>query len=503
MGTFRAKFLLVAIISLLAAPAWAQKVPDHLVGMAVDLIGASEGAIKDKAADKGPRGRIVGRASQGLDRAGLRKWTRGSTAVPGLGTKTAQAAGVGPLAPNQVPAMQTFLDSWVQGDAKAAVYQLHEDVGAPKPDPEEMTSILDELETLRTGALGGLDRGWERDESDDDRLVTIDFDPENFRFKVIVDDEGYEDDGKARTTIDGGVTMTLDEDGDDIELSATPDEDPVAAQTPDEVRAEEQATLEAIAGEWIDDLGGRWTLEVDAGARDRAGPEPPSGREAKKREIAAKKDELKRKQEELKAARTWVWRNLDTGEERRMKTFKRLSDPWDFVGEENAAPQSLHDDVARLMDELMDLRTEMPEQDVRDAPALPENDPATGSFPVVATEFYGDYGAVFREANLRNGVLRGRRTLLDSREIGEHLPLVVRQKLVRNWSPPEWFEIRLVTDPKTGERRFEGHRWRLHVTRDGWEPEVIKSIHTPYKYRLALTRDKMRVVDGAAEGEKP
>jgi hypothetical protein len=472
-----------AIFALAASHAAADRVPPHLAGMAASLYRAAlpEFEKVDPGESHGWAALRAGEALRGQD---VHRW---SAASPPSWTGRRQVAGLLEIDladADQAALLQSFLLQVQSDGAEAAVVSLFEKLGRAVPDPEPLATLVAKIEEALSSGFGDLARSHVI-ETDDGPDVALQWQPEQGRFRIDVEEPGSEFVAPFQTRLEGRLEPIPPEATDaPVEYSLTPA--PVPVSTLD---AEDLAQIRiSVFGEWYDQDGTRWLISpIDGDATDEQEDRPAANpRAALLDRIAAAEAELAG----LRGSKVFVWENPETGEREEQDRFRRKTDPWEYRGEETSGeggPErvaELEQEIARLNDEL----TQGPR--VQPAPELPEPT-VDGRVRAIRVAYAREDGsmAVMEQARLAGNRITGNRTLDDLRDISD-LPDRVISQLVNEWSPPEWIELE-ASVTEDGRTEISGTRWRLHVTYSG-DSLKVKSIHTPYARPRNLRRDDRR-----------
>ena len=271
-------------------------------------------------------------------------------------------------------------------------------------------------------------------------------------------------------------------DAQDVAASAAAELDAFLA-LPERERLRQEINLRGRADEFEAEL-------AEARAPTVPGAQPGTGAgQGPAESIEAKRGRI----EEIKASKVYVWENPDTGERVEQTRFRRLKEPFEYVGETLSIPNG-EEEIARL-------EREIAERDSAPAPpaALPVERPpplaapaADGKVRDIRVSGYRPDGSLrhWREARYTGIRIEAQTTITDIRDTGEFLPREVRQELAASWHPPNWIELKVRRERATGETRLEGRKWGLHVDRSRVPggPWKVEKIHTPRSDPLVLRR---------------
>jgi hypothetical protein len=470
-------WLALALTAALITTAPAQVVPPHLVSMSAELLRATKDQLQTPPRDVGPP-QVMKRTNDLLEQEMLYCWGRGRVAQAGVVPKIASTLGVPRVTPENLPTLQKFLDNWSQGETDQALREFYQATGRRPPSATEREALSQKLsEVLRADPAASARRhtiqGRNRGQS-----VTLEWQPEKFRFSMRVEDDGSGGTEPFRTTIAGDVKPKISQDGKDLELSVKPAVHPLHAQDAEELRQ----ICNLLFGQWQDGEGGLWQINP----ADRRGPKEPAQVPRARPSIADQIKETEARLEKIKKSQIYVWKNPKTGERVEQTRFQQLPAPFDFVGQTYSIPKA-EEEIRRLEKELAGLRAAPAEGSAIPSPPLPEQK-AGGLVTAINLSKTRQDGSIqdWPEASCQGGRLQARGIFNDIRDMKPDLPEPVKKNLL-SWSAPRWLDLSLRFNPATREAYLEGDSWAEHVTYSA-DDYRIKRIHTPYAKPLLLSR---------------
>jgi hypothetical protein len=471
----------LTIALVFTVPALAQAPPQHLTSMAADLLRSTKEKLEAQSGDSG-RALAVKHAYNLIKEEQMFRWGRKTVELTGLVPKLATALGIKKVEPKDIPNIQKLLDAYARGDADRGILDLYEGYGREKPTKEEIVETKKKIYEAMQSARKDLPLSHTIVRADGRQRITLRWKPEASRFLIKIEDDGDEDTEPYQTNIGGDVKAEVSEDGQDTKLSVVPLDDPIKPMTAKDL----EEIKREIYGEWKDQKGNLWTITPPQGSAPGPTPPAPGQDESPAQKIAA----LEKRIKEIKKSRIYVWENPQTGEVVKQKRFKSLKEPFIYNEGEYYAKPNARAEMSRLEKEIKELsrvKLKLPVQ-AHDPVGFKDAASSAKAQPIhLSLEDASGYKVVYDEANLSGDRIVARRTLRDLRDI-TNLPKPLVANLVRSWSPPEWVELTIERDVRTGEEVIEGKRWRLHVTwdRDGY---LVDSIHTPYSVPRVLTRE--------------
>ena len=485
---------LVAVLVLFlcagTGAAKAEGVPQHLASMAKALYAGVKGELNEATGDP-QQDAIRRRARQIIKDAGVRYWARGEVRQEGAAAAVATALEMDISKPDQRAILRSVLGESDRDKQIDGLRQWAKDAGKPTKGPE-FDKVVAKFDEARAGAAKDLARHHAMEVGDNDDRLELDWDPVNNRFEIRI---------KARETsegagdgfdlqMNGDVTSAPAIESDDTTLTVRPSDSAMSVLTDEELRRL-QGT---IFGKWRDGNGDIWEISSSSGGSPSQEPA------ARPEEQIAK---LKRQLEKIKSDKVYKWKNAETGEVVVQDRFKRLKEPFEYLGEKFRRSDG-KEEIARLQKKIKELRAA--------SKPLPvdTNDPIrmkemraggeTQSLGIRVTDKDG-YSWTYDSAVLSAGRITAKRTLRSIKDL-TGLPQDVMRQLIASWSPPEWVELEVRVEVDTRQVYITGLRWRLHVTYSG-DDHRVKSIHTPYPKNLRLERAALKVAQGAAKDQKP
>lgn len=475
--------LAAAFCALLAPAAAAQTLPQHLSAMAAALFAELEPELK-QADPNDSRGWATRKAYETLLAQRIERWsTEGFPEFSAL-PELAAALELDPAAPQDREKLADFMAETVELGSEQAFRNFAEREGRSLGNDAAVQQYMEPIDTALAKGWDGLEREAALT-SPDGREVLFDWTPEKNLFAIEVADPGDAFRAESLTRMAAEMQPDFTGDSETVPFELTPAKDAIQA-----LDSEDLALARAnVFGEWVDQHGKLWVIEPEEGAAPRSAPEPTEepASVAILREIAEKQSRLGALQG---GEAVFVWENGETGEREEQTRFKRLSDPWVYLGEEAPGGAEAAEERARLEEEIAALQSQLESAVLtQGAPALPEPDAESGvrGLRVTTQRHTDDSFFTYDQAVLQNGAVKARRTLRSMSDISG-LPETVIQQLVSQYHPPEWIEMAISREPDSGEWRIEGSEWRLHVTYSG-DDYRVKSIHTPYPKPLILRRE--------------
>lgn len=481
--SYRAAVFAAFIGVSLPAAAAAQALPQHLSAMAAALFSQIEPQLQAADPDDS-HGWATRKAYETLRAQRIERWsTEGFPEFSAL-PELAAALELDAADPADQEKLSAFMAEAAEHGSEQAFRNFAESEGRELGNQAAVEQFMQPIDAALAKGWEGLERE-ARFDAPNGSEVLFDWTPEQNLFAIEVADPGSEYRAESLTRLAATLAPQFAADGSAVAYELAP-----AAEAIRALDAQDLALARgSLFGEWTDQHGNQWIIEPAAGAAEQpeeaALPEPDSVRIL--REIAAKQAELGALQGG--GDKVFVWENSETGAREEQTRFKRLTDPWVYIGEDAPGGAEAAERRAALEAEIAALNQQLQSMVMRDSPPpLPEPDAASGVTALRVTTQRSNDGSyvTFDEAVLDQGTIRARRTLRQMNDISG-LPEEVISQLVTQYSPPEWIELSLDRERNSGMWSLQGLEWRLHVTYSGDDLQV-KSIHTPYSKPLTLAR---------------
>lgn len=341
--------------------------------------------------------------------------------------------------------------------------------------------------------------------TDDGDVVEFKWSPDSESFSIKIKANSDSDDSFPDiTTLKGKVKTAAkkgeEDSGDDLVLDVEPEDEPIKTLTSEEFKG----LAGNILGEWVEENSG--DVYQFSAAEKRDGEIRPS-REHFDKQIA----QIKKKIKGIKSAKIFEWKNQDTGEIIKQEKFRRMKEPYEYIGEKFAQDNGERK-IAELRKNISELEKE---RDGGNLPLVDKHDPAGFSKissnkkarPVTVTVKRSDgYSYTYDEAVFDGRRISAKRTYRDIRDIENlKLPQAIRRMAIKDgWNPPGWLELDASIDADTHQMVLQGSKWALHVTYGtdgmfGSGNPVIHRIHTPFPTHVTLSKggEVFKVAEGA------
>lgn len=502
-GARAAMLSALALVLVLAWPgvAVAEVIPPHLAKMAASLYQQSERALGQDEGRDPEHTASRRRALEILQSAGVHRWAVGRATAEGLNAALAERLGVDRATEEGRQAVRSALDAEA-GDFSGAAEALAAARGE-SPNEGELETLASQIAQAVGEAEGGLARAASI-VTQGGETVDLKWSPETDRFFVnVADPAAGGDQGEAAfTTLGGRVSNDYPDEGDDVWLDVEADEQPVQVVTPRDI----VELRKSILGTW--EMADGTIFELAGGGGQAGEVDVPAA--FYDEQIAA----LSQRLEAVKATKIFLWENAETGEVVRQRKFRRLREPFEYLGEGYSDPDA-EQKMAELKAEIRNLEAQrggldrLP-MDQYDPVGFEGSPSGAGGGSITITVHEPD-GVTYRydRAQFDGKRIIAKRTFERAQEINREIPLDVRKQLVASWDPPQWLEIDALLDYESGDLVLIGQRWALHVTYSppdiGETEHEIHSIHTPFAKPIYVSRSgvRLRVAPGAGRDALP
>lgn len=495
---------LFLVVALLASwPALGEVVPPHLARMAASIYKQTETQDQPHADAGDTRATARERAFRILRKTGMQRWAAGPARLPGFRDRLATALKLDLSDKDAQTAIDRVLKADPSGrrDAADAVAAARSEAAGVARLLEIESEIVEALAEVRDGIPQHA-----RIETGEKETVDISWEPDTGRVRIAVEETAEGEAVPSRTVLSGRVeeNATSPEQNDgrgDLALVANLDDDPVHVTIPQDIIA----FRDTILGEWIDGSGYRYRFSASDGDVGQVA----LPREHYDRQIRALEDRIER----IEADRRFVWIDPSSGDLVRQRKFKRMGEPYEYLGERYAMPNA-ETRIAELEAKIEELAGE---RDSRELLPIDAHDPidfaaldgedARGE-PIAVEVFEdGSVGSRYDSARFDGRRIVAKSTFKRAEHLNPVIPMVIRQELVTGWNPPHWLELDAIISVETGDLTLDGNYWALHVTYgyDGSSYGPVKRIHTPYPTALTMRRfgGRIRVAWGAGTNQQP
>lgn len=225
-----------------------------------------------------------------------------------------------------------------------------------------------------------------------------------------------------------------------------------------------------VLGTWRADDGTIWNITSpgDTGKTEKTAQLP-------EKSVA----EIERQIEKIKNDTVFRWLNTVTNEVTTQEKFRRLEEPYKYLGEGLRDPEGSQE-IARLEKKLKTIRLPVVEHDPI---GMNKNLTSSGAIQLnIQVTRDDDYSWIYDRVMLIDNRITASRTLRSPQD-SPHLPEKLMLDAISSFSPPEWVELEAGIDAETGEVELSGQVWRMQVTHSDLK---AKSIHSPWSRSLQL-----------------
>lgn len=486
-------YLLALLIIVAPLDARAEKIPPHMANMAAQLYKGLGDELKGESLPPARR-EVLKKSVKILQDMKIERWSAKSVKVRSGSAGIAETLELDMGKAPDRALLKDFVDVKGRKGTQAAVRNFAKKAKRKLSD-EEANALATKVDAAYGAAFEKLEKDYTVT-TDDGRAVQMKWNPDANKFFMKVFDDGKSGGEEFASNFSGDVKTALSDNGKDITLDTTPAKNPVQAMT----AADIEMMRANILGEWTAEDGHIYTLSA---AEEKAGEIRPP-REFFDDQIEQAKDKI----ESIKDTKIFKWINPDSGKIVRQEKFRRLKEPYDYLGEEYAL-DGAEEKIAALEAKITELEAE---RDGTTLPPVKRFDPAgykdmkssDGSRTItVHVTRPDDYSYIYDEAAFDGRRITARRTYTVIKDFSnERLPKVIKNMLLNDgWEPPGWLELEASVNAETGDLLLEGLKWSLHVTYSsffgtGYE---ISSTHTPYSTPQILKREGgvFNVAEGA------
>jgi len=487
-------FFLVVFAPL---PAMAERIPPHMAKMAARLYQGLSGEATDNQLLP-ERGKVRDEALETLRKMKIQQWSTKPVKIKHAATGIAKKLGLDPRKSADHARLKAFMETRGRHDTTAALNKFMT-TAKRKLSATKMKRLTAEIDAAFGKNFASLETDY-TEKTIDGRTVQMKWNPNTDRFFIKISGDGTGGFEEFVTIFAGDVETKLSDNGEDLDLDITSSNGPPRALTATDIEALRATIL------------GEWQTEDDTVYRISASDER-SGDIRPPREFFDKQiDKIKDKVKSIKETKIFKWLNPETGQFVRQETFRRLKDPFEYLGDGYA----LDDGEARikaLETEISALEFErdggnLALKDKYDPAGFKKLSGAQGARAISIKVRRSDgYTYSYDEAVFDGRRISAKRTFTTLRDVDNlRLPNEVRRQIIKSWAPPGWLQMDASIDIQTGTIVLNGATWTLHVTYSsslGGSPKV-ESIQTPYSNPLFLRRDgdNSNIAEGASKDFK-
>lgn len=485
---------------LLPSFGYAEKIPPHMAAMAAQLYKGVEGDLKRKKLTPARR-KALEESNKTLRDMGVHRWSTKPAKIGGALPEVAEKLKLDLAKEQDREMLREFISKRTDKGTEEALRSFEKKVKRPISQEERnkksveidgaISAAQEKLKKIYTGTPV------------DGRAVQMKWKPDTGKFFMKVSDDGSGDSEEFATTFSGDVHSEISENGKDMTLGVKPSDSPLRAITEEDIK-----TLRGnILGEWTDKETGE--IYVFSATNQEIG-EILAPREVFDEKIEQIRDKIK----SVEKTKIFKWQNPVTGKVVKQEKYRRLKEPFEFLGKEYALDNA-KEEMARLNKEIEELKVE---RDGGKLPPVNQYDPAgfgdikdtkgAGPITVHVTRPDVGYSYTYDEAIFDGRRISAKRTYRDVKDIDPKIPERIRNQLINNsWNPPGWLDLEASIDVETGDMVLEGSKWALHVTYSGFfgSPPDVDRIHSPHPWSRVLRKGGtvFDVAEGAADSFVP
>lgn len=354
--------VLVMTSAFWPVPAHAESVPPHFVSMTKELLLA----VRDDftaAIGTDEQAQRLQRIYRILRREGLYNWRVTPFTRDGFVPKMAAVFGLSQIGSAGIEKFMKFLETQTGGRADAAIDELYTALGRARPTGAARKRIVDGWTALWTKTWAGVALAHEIEASRGPQTISLTWDMARARFTIRVIDDSDASTKEMQTTINGVIRLEIDQQAQNLIVSVKPAQIAItsgkretqsAAGQPAQPRVGPPVKGSEEKGEDNGKASGKGDVKGN-GKGSTKGESSPENRPGKQEQIDAKRQQL----EEIKSDKVYVWENTKTGEKIRQKRFRKLKEPFEYLGEDYADPGGT-EEINRIEREIAALESGSP-----------------------------------------------------------------------------------------------------------------------------------------------
>lgn len=344
----RGAFVILFVTSgLWSTPVYAKSAPPHIVSMTKELLLATRDDFKAAIGDDEQAQRLQ-HIYRLLKQEGLYNWPLKPFMREGFVPKMAAVFGLSQIGSAEAEKFIKFLEAQTGGRSDAAIDELYTALGRARAVGAERERVVDGWNTLWAQTWAGVSLTHEIEASRGPQTISLTWDMDHARFAIKILEEDDATNQEMQTTITGLVGFEFDQQAQNLIVSVRPAQMPITSGDPG---------LQS------------------ASAQPRPGGETsPEERPENQDQIDAKRERI----EAIKSDKAHIWEDTRTGETVRQQRFRKLKEPFEYIGE-GYAESDADEKIRRLEREIAELEGRAPTAGPEPTPAAePEPTPAGG-----------------------------------------------------------------------------------------------------------------------------
>lgn len=344
-------------------PVPAESVPGHIVSMTKELLLATRSNFTS-AVGNDEQAQRVQRVYRILKREGLYNWHKAPFTRDGFVPKMTTVFGLNKIGSAENEKFEKFLESQTGGRSDAAIDELYTSLGRARLTGAERKRVVDNWSKLWSETWADVALTHEIEGNRGPETISLIWDMDGSRFTIRVLEKGTSASGAMQTNIIGFVRFSFDQAIQNLVVSVQPTQMPITSGKPDIKTASikpNQARLQPKDKPTREKKSKSTTKKSEV--RDTRKPDEHKKKKGKKnstkKEKTSKQQQIDAKRQQIvdiKNGKVYVWENTETGEKTRQTRFRKLKDPFTFIGEDYANPEGARD-VERLEREIASLQS--------------------------------------------------------------------------------------------------------------------------------------------------
>jgi hypothetical protein len=487
-------YILAFLIFIAPSPAKAEKFPPHMTNMAAQLYKELGDKLKGKNLNP-ERRKILEKSVKTLLDMKIHRWSAKPVKVRNASAGIAEKLKLNQAKATDRAYLKDFVETKGREGTEAALKNFAKKAKRKFSD-DEVNSLVAGIDAAYGTAFEKLEKNYTVT-TDDGQAVQMKWNPDAQKFFLKVFDDGKSGGEEFASNFTGNVKTALSEDGKDITLDTSPVKNPIQAMTATDI----EMMRANILGEWQMEDG---TVYKFSATEEKAG-DVIMPRKFFDDQIEQAKDKI----ESIKDTKIFKWKNIDTDKIVKQEKFRRLKEPFEYLGKEYAL-DGAEKKIAALEAKIKSLEAE---RDGKTLPSVKRYDPvgygdmksSDGSRTITVHVSRPDgHSFSYDDAAFDGRSITARRTYKVVKDFdNERLPKIIKSMLINDgWDPPGWLDLEASVDAETGDLLLEGLRWSLHVTYSSFfgTDFEISSTHTPYSIPQVLKREgeAFEIAEGAA-----
>ncbi len=457
----------------------ADAIPSHLASMAAQLYKGVEQKLKGKNLSAEQQ-KALAESAKILRSIGVHRWSVKPPKIIGGIKEIAEILKLDPRQDKHIERLNDFINQRAKTGTENALRQFAKKTKQEFSDDDRNALVADIDKAIGT-AMEKLEKNYVT-EPEDGRSIQIKWNPDSGKFHIKVIDDGSGNGEQFATALAGDIKSIINKNAEGMSIRVSPSKNPVNVLVAADIKNLEKNLI----GKWKAKDG--TVFEFSEGNKLKGEINP--SREFFDQQIEKAKERIKA----VKKAKIFEWQNSETKEVIQQKKFRRLKEPFNYLGEKYAF-ENAEEEIAKHKKQIDMLmiernRVNLLPKDKHDPTGF-KDVASSGGHPITITvTLTNGHIYTYDDAVFDGRRICAKRTCRVVPDLpNQKLPDIIKRQLVNgDWYPPGWLELDASIDAETGELILDGLQWSMRVTYSSYlgDPPIVDSIHTPYSWDVTL-----------------